>query len=177
MMYDIFEGPSNHTVICRLWEESRFIYFISMDIKMPRADSETYRLWYKEWYQRNRKKLIENARNRRLNDPEALKNYNTEYYKVNREEILEKRAAARGRSRKVPKPLRNPLPIPKPQEQREESPDKRKLPRPEYLPRATEELPFGFPEEAHKRKKLLEICPQGFLEEPVRGNPFFMSFS
>ena len=139
--------------------------------------SEAYKVWYKEWYARNREKLLENARNRRLADPEANKTYNTEYYKLNREQILEKRAAARGRTRKEPKPIRKPLPKPLPEPAPEESPDKRKLPRPEYLPRATEEVPFGFPEDAHRRKKLLDICHQGFLSEPPRANPFLMTFT
>ena len=183
-MYDIFEGPSNHTVICRLWEESRFIYFISTDIKMPRADSETYRLWYREWYERNREKLIEAARKRRLNDPDASKTYNREYYQLHKDKIqeynrLKKREyyQKRGdvlRERDREAKLKKRAERREAREKAKASPDARKLPR-EYLP-TSEPQPCGMPFAFPQRKKLLETCPSGFLEEQPKENPFHMTF-
>lgn len=144
--------------------------------------SEAYKAWYIEYYQINRQKIIDAARNRRLADPEAAKNYNKEYYqqhkdsiqaynrqkkreyyKVNGDHIRERDRLAKALMRAQKKAKKT---------EEDESPDARKLPR-DYLP--TERL-FGVPEPFHQRKRLLEVCHQGFLELPVKANPFAMTF-
>lgn len=149
---------------------------------MSRADSESYKIWYKEWYANNRERIIEASRERRLADPEAQKAYNREYYQRNKDKIQEY-----NRTKKREYYLKNREHIlkrdseskkkrraKKKSEKQEKSPDARKLPR-DYLP-TSETQPFGMPFAFHQRKKLLEICHQGFLEEPPKENPFRMTF-
>jgi hypothetical protein len=113
--------------------------------------SDAYKAWYIEYYQINRQKIIEAARNRRLADPEAAKSYNREYYqqhkeniqsynrqkkreyyKVNGDKIRERDRLAKAFKRVAKKAKKA---------EEDESPDARKLPR-DYLP--TERLYLKF---------------------------------
>jgi hypothetical protein len=149
---------------------------------MPIADSESYKIWYKEWYTNNRERIIEANRERRLADPEAQKAYNREYYQRNKDKIqeynrLKKREYYHKNREHILKrdsESKKKRLAKKKSEKQEKSPDARKLPR-EYLP-TSEPQAFGMPFAWHQRKKLLELCPLGFLEEQPKENPFHMTF-
>lgn len=147
---------------------------------MSRADSESYRNWYKKWYAENRERLIQASKERRLADPQAIKNYNKSYYEKHKEKLQEYRRTYKKQYYEQNREhiLKRDAESKKKREAKKEkspkSPDARKLPR-DYKP-TSEPQPFGMPIAYHQRQKLLEICSQGFLEEEPKENPFHMTF-
>lgn len=147
--------------------------------------SEAYRVWYKKWYAENREAIIERAKQQRLADPEKQKEYNREYYKRNVDKIREYNRERKKKYYAEHKKELNAKLTECRRKKREEQkskeppagpkPDKRKLPR-EFEPKETTPEPFGMPFAHHQRKRLLEICHQGFLQEQPKENPFFVQF-
>jgi len=117
----------------------------------------------REYYLTNRDRIRAQAKAYRENNIDKVKLYQQQYYQKKIKPFL----LTKSKPTKPPKPPKPSKELPDPK-----SIDSRKLPKPVY---EHEEYPFGVPNDFHKRKKLLETCPLGFLEEK-RENPFQMSF-
>lgn len=129
---------------------------------------EKYRAWYTDYYAKNKEKYTENSRRYRLANLDKVRAYRREYYQKRKAEIVQYNTQWRRDHRPVKEvkpPKEKPAPKPK------KSPANNKTPQP-----VPEQLPFGTPEEHHKRKKLLETCPLGFYQPPPSQNPFLMTF-
>lgn len=126
-------------------------------------DSPVRKVDRREYYLTNRDRIRDQAKLYRETHKEEVKAYQQQYYLKKIKPFLLTRQ----------KPVKPPKP-PKPPKVPKNLPvsDSRKLPKPVY---EHEEYPFGVPNDFHKRKKLLETCPLGFLED-TRENPFQMSF-
>lgn len=131
----------------------------------------------KSWYYRNRDHVLDLAKKYREQNADKIRDYQREYY--------QKRRASRPPPppkppKETPAPLapklvflpKNP-PCPKTdgRKKRGMRPPKATY---EYTPKEQETA--GWFMKAHQRDKLLANCPQGFLAEDKKENPFLVSF-
>lgn len=146
-------------------------------------NEEAYREWYNAWYAANRERINERRRQNRDKIAEYMREYNKKYYERNkaRQQELSRLRAQKCYEKnhdKIRQADNERKRIKRAKEKeakvKSKSPDKRRLPK-DYLT-AKEEVIFGIPQQHHKKKKLLETCPQGFFQVEQSENPFRLVF-